>query len=295
MRENYATSTNEREKQVISGILEGKILKKYRCQTAAKGRVGCYSRKKTCGEETSRIRKKGHSLHQRIRNFFCNDDNTTLTPGKKQTLTRGKIRQQKRLLRDSLKILYEKFCRETTSKVSFSTFCRHRPFYVVRPKLSDRDSCLCKRHSNMQFKLDVFKNLKLSEKGNIESICATVACRVDSKECMFNKCLQCKDKAAIPIEKIGDKNKLVKWFVWKTEKCEKVKENRRFFISKTIKAEETGKLEDLCLAFNHELKNEFCSHVFRNKFQTQQRQKCIAELAYDEAAVHIDFFRELSV
>lgn len=62
MRENYATSTNEREKQVISGILEGKILKKYRCQTAAKSRVGCYSRKKNMWKRNFKNTQKGTFL-----------------------------------------------------------------------------------------------------------------------------------------------------------------------------------------------------------------------------------------
>lgn len=287
MKENYGNSSNEHNKQVISGILEGDILKKYHVQTIAKKKVGCYSRKKK-SEKGSRTRNK-HSLHNKIRNFFCRDDNTVLTPGKKQTITRGKIKHQKRLLKDNLKVLYEKFCKETSGKVSFATFCRHKPYFIVRPKLTDRDSCLCKRHSNLQFKLDVFKKLKLSEEANIERLCSAVVCSVDSKDCMFNKCQQCKDKEAIPEEKIKDENKIVKWFAWKVEKYEKVKQNKKFIISKTVKVEESGKLKDLCLDINHELKSKFCAHVFRKNFQTSQRQKCILELAYDEAVLHIDF------
>jgi len=290
IQDNYSNSSSELEKQIVSSTVEGDILKKYKCQTNIKQKIGCFAKKvsKKVDKNISR-RKRRSNIHYQVVRFFCRDDVTTLTPGKKQTVVRGKIKKQKRLLRDNLRVLHAKFSAEISFKISFATFCRHRPYWVVRPRLSDRDSCLCKKHSNMQFQLDVLVKEKLLSEKNIESLCSSVTCENDSKACMLNTCEQCKFKEPIDMTKIENKEKIVKHFLWKLEKQEVTKRDKKFIVTKTVKVEVKEKLSDLSSNFNKEFRTAFCPHVYRKNHQTKQRQKCIAELAYDEAAVHIDF------
>ncbi|CAH0561747.1 unnamed protein product [Brassicogethes aeneus] len=161
------------------------------------------------------------------------------------------------------------------------TFCRHRPCWVVRQKLSDRDSCLCKKHSNMQYKLDTLFREQLCIEKDIEKLCIFVTCDTKSNECMNNICLKCRDKPVV--ENIEFAKKILEWKFWKLEKEEKFKAGKTFTISKTKLVNEKGKLMELCLNFNKEFRTVFCSHVYKKNHQTQQRQKCISELAFDEA------------
>jgi hypothetical protein len=62
------------------------------------------------------------------------DDVSRVVAGKRQTITRQKVKMQKRLLNDNLKELYSKFIDEHDNyQLSYAAFCRLRPFLVVQP------------------------------------------------------------------------------------------------------------------------------------------------------------------
>lgn len=284
MNKNYKDMTSEVHKQMISNLLTGKYLKKYRCQSTLRKKIKCFAKYK----QTKRTKKNGYGLHRNIVQFFCRDDITTLTPGKKQTVTKGKIKKQKRLLNDNLKNLHKKYCEEFPN-ISFATFCRHRPFWIVRPKLSDRDSCLCRKHSNMQFMLDVLVREKILVETTVESLCALVTCNPNLKDCMMNTCNSCMNKDCVDnLDRIVEQ-KTVRVYTWKDEITEIIKDNKKKLIKKTVKIEQRKLLGILCRDFNSEFKKIFCPHVFKKNHQTEQRRKCLQQLAYDEAAVHMDF------
>jgi len=77
--------------------------------------------------------------------------------GRKDCITRGSVKKQKRLLVDTIGNLYDRFLSEHEEKVSYAAFCKLLPFCVVLPRLQDRETCLCVNHENMQFLLDVEK------------------------------------------------------------------------------------------------------------------------------------------
>jgi len=82
-----------------------------------------------------------------IEAFFTRDDNSRITTGKKQTVTKNKIKEQKRLLLNSLTNLHAKFCSEhPDNNISYITFTRYRPFYARQPTAKDRE----KKHENVQ-------------------------------------------------------------------------------------------------------------------------------------------------
>ena len=78
-------------------------------------------------------------VKDRIKAFLERDDNSRITTGKKDTITRNGIKQQRRVLCDTMLNLHMKYHAEyPLSGVSYSLFCKLRPFYVVRPKDKDR-------------------------------------------------------------------------------------------------------------------------------------------------------------
>ena len=70
-------------------------------------------------ETTHHGNKLDAETQQLIADFFTRGDNSRLTAGKKQTVTKNKAKEQKRLLLDTVSNLHEKFCAEyPTSNIS---------------------------------------------------------------------------------------------------------------------------------------------------------------------------------
>jgi len=76
-------------------------------------------------------------------------------------------------------------------KISYSLFCRLRPFWVVFPTSSDRETCLCKVHDNLQLIVDKVIDLKILQRVSVDRLCEALACYSANAECMYGKCSQC--------------------------------------------------------------------------------------------------------
>ena len=88
-----------------------------------------------------------------IADFLERNDNSSMRPGKKDTITRKKQKMRKRLLNDTMINLYHKFLSEYTDvQIAYSTFCKIKPFWVLKPNINDRDTCKCRMYENVQFK-----------------------------------------------------------------------------------------------------------------------------------------------
>jgi hypothetical protein len=98
-----------------------------------------------------RNRKNSAFLKEVIKFFIQRDDNSRITSGKKETKCKGGQKEQVRFLNCSMQHLFEKFIAENPEiSVSRSFFYRQRLFFVVFPKLNDRETCLCIVCCNMQ-------------------------------------------------------------------------------------------------------------------------------------------------
>ncbi|CAH0560416.1 unnamed protein product [Brassicogethes aeneus] len=289
VRETYKMSLNEKTKQSLASVCKGKYIRKYRFVKKAKNELGAWANDK----KKKLDRSHAYKLCTTIKHFYCRDDNSIQTPGKKQTITYRGIKKQKRLLLYNLRALHDKFCKEFNSTVSLATFCRRRPFWVVRAKLTDRDSCLCKRHDNLQKMLATLVKEKVTTERNLELLCDVVCCNTESLLCMTNGCKTCQDKNAIDAKEVAH-DKVVRWFAWKTTKEEFEKNGKKIQVRKTVKAVAEGKLGELIQTFNKDIKQVLCPHVFRIRHQFQQSRKCKNELCYEEAAVHMDFSENYS-
>jgi len=102
-----------------------------------------------------------------IRSFYERDDVSRVCPGVKDTVTCCSLKKQKRLLNDSIKNMHEKLMKEGNS-VSYSLFCRIRPFWVLPAMENDRQTCLCAIHENTGFVVNAMKNVRLIDLSNLQ-------------------------------------------------------------------------------------------------------------------------------
>ena len=295
MKARYQETVEERHKQMYSRLVCGNILKRYRFQRLAQQSLGFSAKRWKLRNTEQLTRKKYKSVavlcSNAVSEFFERDDVSRITSGKKQTVTFKKQKKQKRFLNDTLKNLYEKFMAENSSiKLSFTVFCRLKPFWVCKALLTDRETCLCKLHENLQFLATQMKDIKALATDNLEHLVSEIACDINAKECMYLQCATCKD--ARNTVHLTDVNELCHWNQWKTVKekreIKKGGKTEEKEVTMTVKATERGTCGDLCDLF-HEQMSKFRIHFFNIRHQYKQYQKLRREMSVNEVLVHIDF------
>ena len=73
-----------------------------------------------------------------IKDFYLRDENSVLSPGASDFITRKKIKERKCFLSDSVGSLYKKYCKEYRNEpdllVCRTLFFKLKPFWVLKPK-----------------------------------------------------------------------------------------------------------------------------------------------------------------
>jgi len=83
----------------------------------------------------------------------------------------------------------------------------------MKPTAKDRDTCLCKTHENLKFKLETAKKENMLITNDLKAVVEQITCSSNEKECMYRECVKCKDKKlAMTLNEEGTQ---VKWHVWK--------------------------------------------------------------------------------
>ena len=186
----------------------GHILKKYKKTTTAKQCIGLSRSAIKNNERRNRkqpaYERKKHATiitaasRECVRSFFCRNDNSKATAGVRETVTRDEKTMQKRYLLKSVSELYKVFAAKNPAKIiSASPFTRLKPFWVNRPKIHDRETCLCKQHENIQYKLSKLKDMQQVAGSTFEDTVQTVVCDKNAKDCMYRECERCKKKAVL--------------------------------------------------------------------------------------------------
>ncbi|CAH0727113.1 unnamed protein product, partial [Brenthis ino] len=133
-------------------------------------------------------------LKQEVRIFYESDENSRLCSGKKEFIVRKKIRKQKRYLSDNLLNLHKKFLKSSNFTISYSTFCKLRPFWVLLPDSRSRDTCLCKLHTNMDLVIKGLYQRKIIPVMTSQNLLSMLCCDMYSVDCLHRNCLACKNK-----------------------------------------------------------------------------------------------------
>lgn len=146
---------------------------------------------------------------------------------------RGRIiKKQKRLLLASMKDLRVKFNESSPYKVSYSTFCKLRPFWVRAPKVFERDTCVCKIHANIEYLVSAMNKAEIITAKTPKKLAAYVCCDTSSVSCLQRSCLACKD-SVFPFLEYEDGPLLYEQ--WVTEKSEIMVSGKTKKITRTLK------------------------------------------------------------
>ena len=227
VRERYKQEKNERERKKLKCLAANALTKKYHLQGMAHSTLGI-PRCRNAHFSRRSYNCKSKKVDKIVENFYLRDDNSRSTAGVKETKTYHSVKKQKRLLLYTMSRLHEKFQAEfPLAGVSYSLFCKLRPFWVLPPKESDRETCLCKIHENIRFAVTKLHSLKAIDYSDSMDLVKKVTCSTTSQKCMYGNCSLCKELmipvnsfeecadeecAIFPLKSNVDRNLATKWF-----------------------------------------------------------------------------------
>ena len=183
--------------------------------------------------------------------------------------------------------MHAKFIAEySSSSISYTLFCRLKPFWVVAPKESDRQTCLCKIHENSQLSVSKLKSLGILHSENLDEVAQTMACDVNNKRCMYGECSSCKD-SIFPRNQM-DTNAKTTYFQWENVKEDRIIRGESKVVSRVEKQEISSKVGDLinvCITNMERYKRHSYNIIHQFRFYRSLRQT----IGENECIIHIDF------
>ena len=75
--------------------------------------------------------------------------------------------------------------------LSYRQFVRYCPFYVTRPKASDRNTCACMDHENVKLLSEKLQQKGLLKTSSVSELLSAIVCNPDNKACMYRSCAKC--------------------------------------------------------------------------------------------------------
>ncbi|KAL4711613.1 hypothetical protein ACJJTC_003630 [Scirpophaga incertulas] len=229
---------------------------------------------------------KEKEVVKKIKYFYNEDENTRVVPGIKEFITRKKNRQQKRYLNDTLKNLYKKFCIENqTISVSYSFFCKLRPFWVLFPK-PNRNTCECIYHCNSELLIKALNKAEIINIRTNHELLNTVCCDRYNEMCLDRKCSTCAHKV---IEYLGFSNDTqIKYYEWRRisntyEHDGKVRHNILW-----AKTENYAPPLDVIHKLEKVITN-FLPHCATVVVQNKNLKELKNNIQINEAVIHLDF------
>lgn len=213
--EGYRSLKSRDHKTIIRKVLASNIhmLKKYRLMNKF-----FHISSKLFSQKTSvnrSFRKITELFKLEIQHFFERDDVSRMCPGKKDCVTLKKVKKQKRYLLGSLKHLHEKFCKISTVKVGYTTFCKLKPFWVVIPSTKDRETCACKIHANIEYLVGALHKIGAIDRKTPKEVSAYLTCDTGSVACLQRHCTACIE-AIIPY--LAHEDQPISYDKWLTKK-----------------------------------------------------------------------------
>jgi len=299
LRQRIKSCRTPAEKQLAHKIfVAGTLMRKYRLMVQAKKHLGLSlkrinaKRKSTEFLPTAKSRYKNSLAEETVttvRRFFEQDDVSRVCAGKKETVTKSKIKKQKRYLLDNMRNLHKKFVAVYPDvKISLSTFAKLRPFWVKKPRVQDRETCLCKVHENAKLLHDRLAKIGAAH-GTLKETLERTVCSSYNRKCMYGACKLCRsyDRALFDAEGESEKSNCEKtfWSQWINVK-ETLDDGKQ--VRKTQKLRVEGSVEELKACFREAL-SDMKPHEFRVVHQFKVLHGKRNDLKANEAYLHIDF------
>lgn len=218
---------DEQSKQIFCKIVDGPHLKKYRLYNEAKnfltpGRHRSIS-KKTNSLQYDRKKIRFNNIKKLVEEFYLTDKSSRVCPGKRDTITKKGIKKQRRYLNNTMKNLCSEFRKENPStQISYAAFCRLRPFWVVAAKLSNRDTCLCVLHDNVDLLISSLHRNHILRERNAYQIMSNLCCSKKTEECLERRCQNCNHKKIMYHVKEEQWNENIFYKKWTTKTEQRV-------------------------------------------------------------------------
>lgn len=122
---------------------------------------------------------------------------------------------------DTIKKLHRKYMESGYPPISYVTFSRLRPFWVVQPKINMRNTCLCQKHENMDLLTECLKKNNFIKENSTSDVIKSMCCDIYNLECLQRKCATCKNGPVI-YQEIDNSEKVVYW-AWENQKKSYIK------------------------------------------------------------------------
>ena len=289
IRKRYKETKSYKQRQLISTLIcSHAVLKKYRLRKYASKVFGMTMKRLKGMPNNSFV---GITSQKRdVIAYFERDDNSRIKADKKATITKFGCKKQIRLLNDDIKNIHEKYRSETGKKISYSLFCRFKPFWVIKPTSADRQTCLCKIHDNLNMKIITAFSANMYKSKNMNDLLKNMTCdnSLDNKECMYRDCAKCKFKI-IPVTDTINMGRQVVWKIWRNKRFEIPTQNGDIKnITKTVKENEQGTIQQLHDEIQVEA-NRSLRHIYNIRHQYRAISKLKDSLNDDDLVIHIDF------
>lgn len=250
------------------GIIEYRDLKKLRCNPKL-------------------LRKPSNSVMKRERNqvvaFLSDDENSMMCPGKKDS----KKNVQKRLLLAPMKVLHRKYKTTFASRISYTTFLRLKPFWIIQPRLAHRQTCLCAKHANFKFLVDKLHEKNLLPSKRADDVPDLVCCAGRKKLCMYRKCKNCSGCRLLTRDEDLN-NQTVNFFQWERVSETRMIKGSEKVVKRTVKRKYEGKVSDVLHRFNKLLAG-FLKHVYNIRHQYKETKEKLENLGENEVLLKVDF------
>ncbi|XP_022819027.1 uncharacterized protein LOC111353248 [Spodoptera litura] len=291
IEDNFSEMKTVKEKRLLTKMVTGKIVDKYKLWRMKNTGVISYKRikKAKIGHRLERRKKISDKCVRAVVNFYEDDSNSRLGAGKKEFITRKSERKQKRYMLDSLLGLYEKFKLEKRNfTLSYQTFCKLRPFWIVMPKVDKRDTCLCINHANIDLKVSALFNAKILNYNSYQKLLQELCCDRYNEKCLSRDCQKCFNNN--PFYKEFNNMRRINYKKWISEKADfidpKSKKTRR--VTKYVKKSFDVKPRDLIIELQDELET-FLRHERNIVHQFSAIKKLKSMLTEEDALIHMDF------
>ena len=202
-------------------------------------------------------------------------------------------KKQKRMLNDTMQRLHKQYLiEETNHKISYASFCRLRPFWVIVPSLKDRETCNCRRHDHFRFLLAELKRHRLVETDKIDDVIDVTSCDSSNKDSTYGECDECGDlEYTFPVD-CDDNTTQVEWEQWENvTEIRKIKKGTVFEennVPVMKKKKTSGSKTELKTAFQSQLQT-IKRHVYTVRHQSKSIRFLIESLSASECMIHIDF------
>lgn len=250
------------------------------------GKIDKHAKIKVKNILKSRVTRSGQRLLILIKKFFEQDSNSVIVSGKKQYITRNKIQKQKRRLILPLKQLHKKFISEHGIPVSYSFFCKHRPFWVLFPKKELRETNACVVHTNMDLVVQCLQKADIIKEKNFEQVLESLCCSQYNDNCLKRQCESCKDNVLCYKEFFNDQSLTLYQWVRRKETIKTKKGVKTQYVT-VKKATDVTPLQAIKV-LNDQLP-QFYKHSYNINVQYNTTKRKKELLTVNEAYIHIDF------